>query len=324
ISLRQSWPIAKLKFLFKALSLRYRDLKHDLNPSSTPIGLGLLHQHPPKKIHISRLEKAKNSGAYKISLVSPSLGQGMYIERTILSVLAQAYSKLEYIIQDGGSSDLTKEIVSSYTSIVTGFESAKDQGQSHAINIAFKKSTGDIMGWLNSDDMLAPGALDLVAHCFEKNPNIDVVYGNRIIIDSEDRIIGKWILPEHDNDVLLWADFIPQETMFWRRELWEKCGARIDEDFQFAMDWELILRFREAGARFKRIPAFLGYFRVHEEQKTTRDLKTRGAQEMNLLRKKYLGKIPSDEEVYLAIRPYLERHRVENFKYLWKEKFGMT
>ncbi len=124
------------------------------------------------------------------------------------------------------------------------------------------------MAYLNSDDILLGGALDYVAAYFSAHPEVDVIYGHRIIIDEEDREIGRWILPRHDRRVIRWSDYIPQETMFWRRRIWEAAGGRLDESFQFAMDWDLILRFDDAGAVFRRVPAFLAAFRHHAGQKT--------------------------------------------------------
>ena len=106
------------------------------------------------------------------------------------------------------------------------------------------------MAWLNSDDLLLPGALFYVAEYFRKHPEVDVIYGHRIIINEDNRETGRWVLPPHNDNMLQWADYVPQETMFWRRDLWDKVGGYVDESFQFAMDWELILRFRNAGAVF--------------------------------------------------------------------------
>ena len=81
--------------------------------------------------------------------------------------------------------------------------------------------------------------------------------------------IGRWILPRHNENILSIVDYIPQETLFWRRSMWEKIGGKVDESFAFAMDWELLIRFKDAGARFAHIPKFLGGFRIHEQQKTS-------------------------------------------------------
>jgi hypothetical protein len=166
------------------------------------------------------------------------------------------------------------------------------------------------MAYLNSDDLLLPGALHYVASYFAAHPDVDVVYGHRVIINTNSAEIGRWVLPPHDSDVLSWADYVPQETMFWSRRIWTRIGAAMDESFRFACDWDLLLRFREAGARFVRLPRFLGAFRVHEEQKTSKQLVDVGASEMNRLRERYLGRAVEAEEIWHHIQPYLHRHKI--------------
>jgi hypothetical protein len=139
------------------------------------------------------------------------------------------------------------------------------------------------MAWLNSDDLLLPGTVAYVARYFLDHPDVDVVYGHRVNIDESDQEIGRWLMPTHDDELLRWADYIPQETLFWRRRLWEKVGAALDESFQFALDWDLLLRFQDAGANFARLPRFLGAFRVHAAQKTQAAMDGTGQVEMNRL-----------------------------------------
>jgi len=152
----------------------------------------------------------------------------------------------------------------------------EDSGQAQAINRGFALTCGEIMAYLNSDDSLLPGCLNYVGTYFADHPEVDVVYGHRVLIDEEDREIGRWVLPRHTDEVLAWADYIPQETLFWRRRLWEAAGSSVSEEFRFAMDWDLILRFRDAGAKIVRVPRFLGAFRVHTDQKTSAELDLAG------------------------------------------------
>ena len=112
------------------------------------------------------------------------------------------------------------------------------------------------MGYLNSDDVLLPGTLAYVAREFDEHPSIDLIYGNRIFIDSDGRDVGRVVLPRHDKQTLLWADYVPQETLFWRRRVWDRIGP-FDENFQYALDWEFILRAGAAGFNFRRVPRFL-------------------------------------------------------------------
>ena len=287
--------------------------------------LGVLRQHPPRELRLpARYSRPTALGqAPKISIVTPSFRQAAFIERTIVSVVQQSYPDLEYYVQDGGSDDGSAEVLMRYQDRLTGWQSRPDRGQAQAINRAFARTSGDIMAYLNSDDVLLPGTLAYVAEYFERHPEIDVVYGHRIVIDEDDRQVGRWIMPAHDDRVLSWADFIPQETLFWRRRIWEKAGGRMDESFVFALDWDLLVRFREAGARFARLPRFLAGFRVHPQQKTTADIAETGFQEMNRIRQRVLGRVPTDLEVRKAVFPYLLRHMAADLRWKIGDKLGI-
>ena len=221
------------------------------------IRLGNLNQYSPSPLRDIPVYKSSTAQANlpTISIVTPSFRQGHFIERTLLSVLNQNYPKLEYYVQDGGSTDNTIAILKSYEDKLSGWVSKKDSGQSQAINHGFANTKGEIMAWLNSDDLLLPGALAVVADYFNLHPDVDVVYGNRLLIDENDMEIGRWIMPGHDSDILSWVDYVPQETLFWRRSIWDKAGGQIDESFRFAMDWDLLVRLRDAGAKFAHIPS---------------------------------------------------------------------
>lgn len=205
-----------------------------------------------------------------ISIVTPSYNQGVFLERTIASVLEQNYPELEYFVQDGGSTDRSIDILNHWGSRLTGWSCEPDGGQADALNRGFARTRGQIMGWLNSDDIYMPGALYAVAQYFRTHPKVDVVYGHRIMIDPKGMEIGRWIMPPHIPAALRYFNRLPQETLFWRRTAWERVGGAIDVQFQMAMDWDLIMRFYHAGCRFARIPRFLGGFTIHPEQKTAR------------------------------------------------------
>ncbi|MFP4307074.1 MAG: glycosyltransferase [Desulfococcaceae bacterium] len=274
--------------------------------------LGSLQQHPPRPLAIpARYHRIPRRGDWpRISLVTPSFRQANFIERTLRSVLDQNYPALEYVVQDGGSADGTADILRQYDAVLHRWVSERDGGQTEAINRGFRGTSGEIMAWLNSDDLLLPGSLHYVADHFRRHPEVDAIYGHRVLIDEADREIGRWVLPPHDEKVLTWADFVPQETLFWRRRLWERVGGRVDEDFQFAMDWDLLLRFQEAGARIVRVPRFLGAFRVHTRQKTSADLAETGWREMARLRRRCHGRPVADAEIFPNIRNYLAIHMV--------------
>jgi glycosyltransferase involved in cell wall biosynthesis len=251
-----------------------------------------------------------------ISIVTPSFNQGHVIEETIRSVLDQRYPAIEYIVQDGGSTDGTIAVLERYGARLTHWESAPDGGQSAAINLGMRRTTGESMAYLNSDDILLPGSLAYVADYFQAHPDVDVVYGHRVLIDERGMDVGRWVLPPHDDHTIMFADFIPQETMFWRRRAWEAVGGRIDESFRFAMDWDLILRFRAAGLTFRRLPRFLGGFRVWQNQKSISWWLPVGRRETERLTARTLGAVPTRERIRDEIAAYLRRHWVLDKLYL--------
>lgn len=276
-------------------------------------GLGHLRHHPPRTLQAPAPfvdERPLSSPRPRISIVTPSFNTGQFIGRTIASVVSQGYPHLEYVIQDGASTDTTMATVARFRDQLSSVESVKDRGQADALNRGFQRTSGDILAYLNADDLLLPGALAYVAAYFAVHPNVDVVYGHRILIDDDDLEIGRWVMPPHDDDVLSWADYVPQETLFWRRRAWDAVQARFDDTFQFAMDWDLLVRLRDAGARMVRLPRFLGAFRVHEEQKSSAQLATLGEREMMRIRERIHGRPVGYEEISREIRSYLRRHLV--------------
>ncbi|HEX5223652.1 MAG TPA: hypothetical protein VFW29_00855, partial [Solirubrobacteraceae bacterium] len=176
--------------------------------------------------------------------------------------------------------------------------------------------------YLTSDDLLLPGSLATVAAYFAEHPEIDVVYGQRVMIDEDDRKVGIWVLPPHDDEELAMLDFVPQETMFWRRRIWDAAGGRIDPTLDFAIDWDLLLRFRAAGARIVRLPRFLGAFRVHEEQKTATWTEICEA-ECDALRLREHGRPIAHAEALARARPYMRRHIVYHLLYRLRERLPM-
>ncbi|MBL8794365.1 MAG: glycosyltransferase [Planctomycetia bacterium] len=281
------------------------------------IRLGSFEHYPPRPLRVPTRywRKSVLSQPPLISIVTPTINQGAFLERTLRSVLEQGYPRLEYIVQDGASGDETPAILDRFKTRLHHVDSRPDGGQAHALNLGFAHARGEIMAYLNSDDLLLPGALHYVAAYFSAHPQVDVVYGHRVIVDRDDGEIGRWVLPPHSNAMLSWADYVPQETLFWRRRIWDRAGGRMDERFQFALDWDLLLRFRAAGARLVRLPRFLGAFRVHDAQKTSALLESVGAREMNALRRRALGREVSKVEVRSANLPYLLRHALYHWLY---------
>ena len=264
--------------------------------------IGVLRHYAPRPLKWDAIPRGRLPAAAlpQIAVVTPSYGQEKFIEATLRSVLDQQYPKLVYAVQDGGSKDRSPQIIASYAARLRHWESVQDRGQADAIQRGFAHigatlGPDDLMAWLNSDDLLAPGALRYVAEYFAAHPEVDVIYGHRIIIDDDGRDVGRWIMPRHDPATLEWIDYVPQETMFWRKRAWDLTGG-IDPSFQFALDWDLLARFQQSGCRLVRVPYFLGAFRVHAEQKTSQAIHTTGAEEMRRIRTRFHGERQDDFE----------------------------
>lgn len=234
-----------------------------------------------------------------LAIVTPSFQQSWALGQCMDSVFTNQPPSVQYIVQDGGSTDDSVAVIRARADRLAGWASGPDGGQTNAIALGFEKTSGkpdDLMAWINSDDFYLPGALRFVADYFARHPGVDVLYGNRIVVDREGKEVARWFLPKHSPDVLRLYDFIPQETLFWRRRIWEKVGG-LDTAFQFAMDWDLLLRFQAAGAAFVHVPYFLACFRVHAGQKTNALISTQGQAEIDRLRRRTFGRDIGPDEI---------------------------
>lgn len=204
----------------------------------------------------------------KISVITPSFNQGQFLEKTIVSVITQNYPDLEYIIMDGGSTDNSIEIIKKYENEITYWKSEKDLGQSDAINKGFKVATGEILAWLNSDDVYCTKTLLTIGEFFLNNPNIDLIYGNSFTIDEHDKIIRETISVKYNKYAYITQAFsLHQASMFWRRELYDRSeGVQID--LYTKMDYDLWLQFYNLNAKISHINETLSCYRTHPETKT--------------------------------------------------------
>lgn len=209
------------------------------------------------------------SDAYQplVTIVTPSYNQAGFIRATIESVLTQDYPRIEYLVMDGGSSDGTAEIAAEYAGRLT-FVSEPDGGQSDAINKGFRRARGEILAWINSDDVLLPGAVSAAVRAFGETPGVGAVYGEGYCIDREGQVTGRFPATEPFN---LWrlnwvCDTILQQSVFFRRSAVEEVGW-LRVSLHWSMDWDLLVRLgKRYGLRY--IPHYLGCLREYGETKT--------------------------------------------------------
>ncbi|MDD4899756.1 MAG: glycosyltransferase [Candidatus Omnitrophica bacterium] len=213
----------------------------------------------------------------KISIVTPSFNQAQYLEEAICSVLSQSYPNLEYIVVEDCSTDNSREIISKYGHRISFLANEKNMGLGFTLNKGFQSSCGEIMGWLNADDLYFPWTLATISAIFTKYPHVEWLTTETPTVvgssgkDFKQRVflnLGKkaykdgLYLPDSGN-------CITQESTFWRRSLWEKTGGYIDKDFLNVPDFELWSRFWEAADLYS-VPVPLGIFRWHANQKSSR------------------------------------------------------
>ncbi|UCF30158.1 MAG: glycosyltransferase [bacterium] len=212
-------------------------------------------------------ESCRDDGDYpRITVITPSYNQGEFIEGTIRSVLLQAYPNLEYMVVDGGSSDGTVDVIRKYESHLAWWVSESDKGQSHAINKGLARSTGEIVAYLNSDDMYCPGTLHSVGRYFSEHWDADLLYGDCMLIDDEDREMALWRSRDFDLYAELCRNFIYQPTVFMRERVIRKVGG-FDENLDYVMDLDLWYRAAK-HFRFHYIPERLACFRLTSDSKS--------------------------------------------------------
>jgi glycosyltransferase involved in cell wall biosynthesis len=203
----------------------------------------------------------------KFSIVTCSYQQGRFLEATIRSVLDQGYPNLEYIVFDGGSADESVDILKRYDHAISYWRSTPDAGQTDALTRGIDRATGELMGWLCSDDLLLPGALDTVAEFFDEHPDVQAVYGDALWIDGKGECIRTKKEIEFNRFIFHYDhNYIPQPSMFWRRTLYDQVGG-LNPRFDLAMDADLWDRFSQV-TRIAHLRRYLSCMRYYPEQKT--------------------------------------------------------
>lgn len=256
----------------------------------------------------------------RITVVTPSLNQGRFLEETILSVIGQHYEPLEFIVMDGGSDDGSVEIIQKYARHLTHWVSERDGGQAAAINKGFARATGEILAWLNSDDTYLPGALAHVAERLDPS-KAEVLFGNCVHVDEERLLaFGSDVGSAEAAMDLVLTDYIVQPSAFWTRKAFLDTGP-LDESLVYAFDWDWFVRARKAGVVFRPDDKFLSVYRIHPGHKTGSGGTTR-LNELASIYGRHAG--PEYEQLFrrccsrrsmiVAIRKWLRRARLSRFE----------
>ena len=201
-----------------------------------------------------------------ISIVTPSLDQGAFIESTLLSVISQGCPHLEYVVIDGGSSDGSIDIIERHQRDLAYWVSEPDRGHADAVNKGFARTSGQIMGWINSSDVYYPWTLETVRQIFIDLPHVEWITGlpTEVASSAGPKGVGRSFHNKYD---FLAGDYrwIQQESVFWRRSLWDRAGGGLDDSLRYAADFELWLRFFRL-AELHHVTTILGGYRVHGDR----------------------------------------------------------
>jgi glycosyltransferase involved in cell wall biosynthesis len=240
----------------------------------------------------------------KITIVTPNFNQAGFLEETILSVIGQNYPDLEYIIVDGGSTDGSIDIIKKYEKQLAYWVTEPDKGLYHALQKGFERSTGEVMGWINSDDKLHPGSLSVIAEIFGSLGHVNWITGSPTCYDVNGRTVAAaahraWSKYDYYLYDYRW---IQQESTFWRRNLWQKAGATLNLDLRYAADFDLWLRFFRHEKLYS-VMTIIGGFRY------------RSGQQLSLLHAdKYKNEVESLIGAEIAALPANVRQHLDKYK----------
>lgn len=237
---------------------------------------------------------SKPAERLSLSLITPNYNGDAFLRETFESVASQNLSGLEYIFVDGASTDQSMTIAQDFSNLITRTISEPDSGHAHALNKGFAASSGEIMGWINSDDVLLPRCLETVRNVFEAFPKVEWITGRASTINAQGELcdvspIRPWSRLRFLSGDHLW---IQQESTFWRRGLWERAGGYIDSEFEVANDFELWARFFRHAPLYS-VDRMLGCFRIRDGQRSVIQRK-RYIDETEQILKRELNQIAED------------------------------
>jgi glycosyltransferase involved in cell wall biosynthesis len=222
----------------------------------------------------------------RITIVMPSYNQSQYIEESILSILDQNYPNLEFMIYDGGSTDGSKEIIESYSQFLAYWRSQPDKGQTEVLIQGFNRAKGDLLGWVNSDDILFPGCLNSIAQVYNSHPEGGLFGGNFVLIDSAGQVIRYKRYPSSAAWFVKYGSYaICQPGSFFKRKDYLAVGG-LHQDLIYTMDADLYVRMLLNGTRFFHTGTYLAGFRKHSTAKTVADAR-KAQEEIRIVRHNY-------------------------------------
>lgn len=245
----------------------------------------------------------------RITIVTPSYNQGEFLEETIKSILDQNYPNLEYFVIDGGSSDHSVAVIQKYAENLDWWVSEPDNGQTSAINKGFAKSTGELLAWVNSDDILLPGCLYQVARYYEERGKPDLIHANGVYIDQDSKVTRAVRVPRQTELFMyrgVWFALAP--AVFFRADLMRQVGY-LDEQYHLSMDVDIWMKMIKSGGRIMHIPQYLGAFRWHDTSKTTVAIRAR---------RNRMQENPETKRIFDAALPLIPQRRRQFWRRLWK------
>ena len=204
-----------------------------------------------------------------VTIVTPSFNQGQYLDAAIRSITSQSYQHKELIVIDGGSTDMTSDVLRQNSKDIGYWVIEPDRGQSHAFNKGLSRARGDIIGWLNSDDLYLGNCIADAVLYFYQHDDIDIVFSDYIFIDAQSRFIRRRKETPFSLPIYIWTGKCPHANCaaFFRRRVFEKVGP-LDESLQYGMDHEFYLRAASAGCKIGHVRAYWGAYRLHDMSKS--------------------------------------------------------